>query len=364
MSIAKRLGVACPNFENYEETSEFIRNGLAALPNSGHRERKRTASVARPRGDVGTILEKRLRDLVTLAGLRPGPDCGRENILFLARLWAGESTGNYAHAIELCRQVNRTFSCPLDENEFLRATASAEKKLRSGSTYRYSDRKIMETLEITPEEQSQLLYFNAERLSAQRAETQRQQKRLAYQAKLDQEGREKKSERIRRAVEELAVMLAQGMTREQICATLHIGRSTFYRYKAMLERDTEKIQLRQETEEGQVAHAKMASVPHAIKKYSSTLKSEKALNAIPSSKKENKAFHSRDFSCYAVPKILSSIIYCSPKGSRLIELNYIFYNTVGQNHAKGYSKYPWVIHCGPPGNSSKPPGGSRASPTR
>ena len=361
-SIAKRLGVACPNFENYEETSEFIRNGLAALPNSGHRERKRMASVARPRGDMGTILKKRLQDLVTLAGLRQGPDCGRENILFLARLWAGESTGNYAHAIEFCRQVNRTFSCPLDENEFLRATASAEKKLRSGSTYHYSDRKVIETLEITPEEQSQLLYFNAGRLSAQKAETQRQQKRLAYQAKLDQEGRERKGERIRRAVEELAVMLAHGMTREQICDALHIGRSTFYRYKAMLERDTEKIQPRQETEEDQAACAKTAPVPHAIKKYSSMLKNKKALNTIPAPKKENQVVHARNFSCYyVVPKILPPIMYSSPKGSRLIKLK-LSLDTESPNQVEGYRKYSWAIHSCPPGNSSKPPGGSRASP--
>lgn len=254
MSIAGRLGLPCPNFESYDETSRFIGEGLEKIKqlrgeapakekkHSGKfRKTKRGGSREMNPAQVRALTDARVEDLKILATMRKGVDCGREYILFLVRYFTAEATGDYDYALRTCLEVNQFFECPLDESEVIKATASAEKILGREGQYKYSNAKIIKVLQITPEELRHLHCLCPIACAERKKEWDRNRKKKAYYEDLKKTGSLPASEKISRKVNALAEMSAKGLARDAICAELKISEATFYRYKKMAEGMAEEI---------------------------------------------------------------------------------------------------------------------------
>lgn len=115
----------------------------------------------------------RLHDLSTLVTIRDGEMTNyRELTLFLYRYWCCCFTGDPQEALQQTLDFNQTFTRPLPEREAVRATKSAEKAFSAksdkeanerakamgypGAGYRISNAKIIDWLDITPEEQTHM----------------------------------------------------------------------------------------------------------------------------------------------------------------------------------------------------------------
>lgn len=123
--------------------------------------------------NIYTLHLSRARDLAKLVELREGDVKGyRETILFLYRYWTCCFTDDPAKALDDTLSLNSEFLHPLPEREVRIATKSAEKAWAAksdvkanemakkmgypGAGYNMPNQKIIEWLDITPEEQSQL----------------------------------------------------------------------------------------------------------------------------------------------------------------------------------------------------------------
>ena len=120
--------------------------------------------------NVYTLHGARLRDLAKLVEIRNGdmPQM-REITLFLYRYWSCCFTGDPQRAMEQTLEFNQMFKRPLPQREARKATESAQKAWEAksdkeadaraksmgypGAGYRVSNAKLIEWLQITPEEQ-------------------------------------------------------------------------------------------------------------------------------------------------------------------------------------------------------------------
>jgi len=120
-----------------------------------------------------TLHLSRARDLAKLVELRQGDVEGfRETILFLYRYWTCCFTDDPDRALEDTLSLNSEFLRPLPEKEVARATKSAQKAWEAksdvkaneiaktlgypGAGYNVSNSKLIEWLDISPQEQEQL----------------------------------------------------------------------------------------------------------------------------------------------------------------------------------------------------------------
>lgn len=120
-----------------------------------------------------TLHLSRARDLAKLVELRQGDVEGfRETILFLYRYWTCCFTDDPDRALEDTLSLNSEFLRPLPEKEVVRATKSAQKAWEAksdvkaneiaktlgypGAGYNVSNSKLIEWLDISPQEQEQL----------------------------------------------------------------------------------------------------------------------------------------------------------------------------------------------------------------
>ena len=123
--------------------------------------------------NIYTLHLSRARDIAKLVELREGDVKGfRETILFLYRYWTCCFTDDPAKALDDTLSLNSEFLHPLPEREVVTATKSAEKAWAArsdakandiakkmgypGAGYNMPNQKIIEWLEITPQEQEQL----------------------------------------------------------------------------------------------------------------------------------------------------------------------------------------------------------------
>lgn len=120
-----------------------------------------------------TLHLSRARDLAKLIELREGQMEGfRETVLFLYRYWTCCFTDDPGRAMEETLSLNSEFTLPLPEKEVRSATKSAEKAWEAksndkanelakslgypGAGYNIPNSKIIEWLDITPQEQEHL----------------------------------------------------------------------------------------------------------------------------------------------------------------------------------------------------------------
>ena len=123
--------------------------------------------------NIYSLHSARLYDLNTLVTIRNGQmNNYRELTLFLYRYWCCCFTGDPQEALQQTLDFNQTFTQPLPEREAVRATKSAEKAFNArsdkeanerakamgypGAGYRISNAKIIDWLDITPDEQTHM----------------------------------------------------------------------------------------------------------------------------------------------------------------------------------------------------------------
>ena len=120
-----------------------------------------------------TLHNARLHDLARLVTMRNGEMDGyREVTLFLYRYWSSCFENDSSEGLRQTLEFNQTFTCPLPQNEVIRATTSAQKAFEAksnkaadekakslgfpGAGYRISNAKIIKWLDITADEQKHL----------------------------------------------------------------------------------------------------------------------------------------------------------------------------------------------------------------
>lgn len=235
--ISTALQIPLPDFENFNETSAYIGEYLPKVSHNDterNRENHRTAPINLPHHkSIQTILAGRLADLRRLFALRKGEDCCREIALFLTRLWSLELSGDTGYATEQMLSFNSTLDSPFTEQYALSRTASAERKYKSGNTYRYSTQKLIAALRITEEEQAEMQYLCD--TAADAKSRKKQANRRAYLSRLSAAGKSTKSTALRERRESMAQMLAQGAGKAEICHALNISERTYARDKAAVE---------------------------------------------------------------------------------------------------------------------------------
>jgi hypothetical protein len=223
--IAEQKGLELPDFESYEETFSFIADNQFA---HGELAEERTGNIIYfAASNKKPMLDGRCHDLERLFAARHGEDCKREIGLFLYRLWLCEATNNYDYALNMTLLFNQTLKFPLEEKYVMSRTASAEKIVKKGNSYRYSRKRIIEILQITDEEMTGLSYLNL--CDAPSSDAKKARNRRAYLTRLEEEGKETKITAVRTRREQIAALVADGKEKAEICSLLNISTRTYER---------------------------------------------------------------------------------------------------------------------------------------
>lgn len=222
--IASKLGMELPDFQNYNETWNFIKCNKEKAKGIIENDKK-ILFFGKQKG----ILKGYIEDLFTLFKSRKGEDCSREYGLFLCRLWSLELSGDYEYGLKKTLELNRSMDVPFSEKYVKTRTKSAEKKIKAGSTYKYTIKKIIEILNITKEEQEKLMY-----LCSTNKTIKKEQNRRAYLARLNKIGEKTKKAKVEERRVIVKELLDQKKTTEEICKILNISIRTFARDKAAI----------------------------------------------------------------------------------------------------------------------------------
>lgn len=237
--IADRLGLPeedYPNFENYQETAQWIRlHKDEARPQSyrkGYCYDKDGIYSLPEYKSIRGVLGSYCADIRKLFSLRKGADCKREIALFLYRYFLREMKYDSEEALKETLAFNADLDCPFDESYVATVTASAERRIEKGIPYAYKKSTIISVLGITKEELAELPFLSSKDKSQK--EQKKEKNRKAYESRLSAEGKvaKKDSILIRRAT--ILAMQEQGKTAAQIQDALHISRATYCRDIAAL----------------------------------------------------------------------------------------------------------------------------------
>jgi len=220
--IAEKHGLELPDFTNYDDTYNFIAT-YYERPDSDRKSNiiYFNASNTKP------FLLGRCADIARLFSLRRGENCRREYGLFLYRLWLCEATNDFDFALRETLILNESLDCPFPVKYVIERTASAEKKVKNGSTYKYSKNKIIEVLAITDDEMSYMSYLYNNPVTVK--ERKSASNRRAYLHRLESEGRTTKKESLRQRRANIETMLEQGHDKAFICDSLKISSKTYDR---------------------------------------------------------------------------------------------------------------------------------------
>ena len=116
------------------------------------------------------------------------------------------------------------FRHPLRENEVIRATRSAEKcYLDKNKEYKYKNDTLIELLEITEDEETQMSTIISKNEYKRRNNEYNKNK---YKEKLKEEGKLSKKEEVKVRREKIKDLLAEGLSQKEIYSLLKISKRT------------------------------------------------------------------------------------------------------------------------------------------
>lgn len=236
--LATHFQIALPDFDNYQDTHDFIAKYLPQYKNTQDTiKRSKSARIYNLDAlkSVDALAAGRIRDLHTLFSvIRKGVDCCREVALFLVRAITLDAAQDADAAINAALALNAEMDCPFSEQYVRTTTASAEKKWReTGKSYRYSTAKIIAALGITDAEQAQMDYLRSNP-STDTVSRKRRNNRLAYLAQLAAQGKSTKADAIADRRARVQQMMQNGASADEICASLSISARTFARDKSAI----------------------------------------------------------------------------------------------------------------------------------
>ena len=167
----------------------------------------------------------RIQDITKLCELRNYNLKGhREVILFLYRYWLCSFTDDIEKALEDTLELNSMFTYPLSEREVIKATKSAEKCYKDQiKEYKYKNETLIELLEITEEEQQQMLTIISKDEYKRRD---REYQKKKYKDKLKKDGKITKKEEVSIRRQKIKDLIAQGLTQKEIYTILNISKRT------------------------------------------------------------------------------------------------------------------------------------------
>ena len=167
----------------------------------------------------------RIQDITKLCELREYDLKGhREIILFLYRYYLCSFTEDVQKALEDVLELNSMFIAPLKENEVIRATRSAEKcYLDKNKEYKYKNDTLIELLEITEYEETQMSTIISNREYKRRNNEYNKNK---YKEKIIAEGKLLKKEEVKLRREKIKDLLAEGLSQKEIYSLLKISKRT------------------------------------------------------------------------------------------------------------------------------------------
>ncbi|WP_250456008.1 DNA-binding response regulator [Clostridium tertium] len=167
----------------------------------------------------------RIQDITKLCELREYDLRGqREIILFLYRYYLCSFTEDVQKALEDVLELNGMFIYPLKENEVIRATRSAEKcYLDKNKEYKYKNDTLIELLEITEYEETQMSTIISNREYKRRNNEYNKNK---YKEKIIAEGKLLKKEEVKLRREKIKNLLAEGLSQKEIYSLLKISKRT------------------------------------------------------------------------------------------------------------------------------------------
>lgn len=170
---------------------------------------------------LAKLYENRINDLRNLLlNYRDGEGTMRECILFLIRYYMNVLTENKADSLKFVLELNSRLNHPLSEKEVVKATESAE-RYAYGSGLNWSNKKIIDFLNITPEEQKSMKCIIGQE---EKKERKKKSNRKYYEKSIDKTKAEKVCER----QQKIYALLKCGKTCKEICQILEISKSTYY----------------------------------------------------------------------------------------------------------------------------------------
>ncbi|CEK35467.1 DNA-binding response regulator [Paraclostridium sordellii 8483] len=170
----------------------------------------------------------RLLDISKLCEIRNYDVKGqREIILFLYRYYLCYFYEDEEKALEDVLELNKMFTKPLREKELIKATESAEKVFKSkDKDYKYKNETLIELLQITEEEQTQMKVIIGKK-EYKRRDNERNKKN--YLEKLIAQGKVTEKEKISKRRAKIKDLLGEGLQRKVICSILQISIKTYKR---------------------------------------------------------------------------------------------------------------------------------------
>lgn len=241
--LAKRLGLSeadYPNFADFHATDAWIklhkdlgrRREVPQEPcyktDFGYDLTEYTSIRARLDGYCEDISKLLLMRQQPMTNKRGKAGFKREIGLFLIRRFRRETGHTKEQALSEILELNARLPYPLDEDEVIHATASADKYF-----YAYRRSKIVEVLGITAEELKELPHLGAGADVV--AGDRKQANRRAYERRLEAEGKSTKKDAIQERRAEIIALQERGMSAAQIQEKLCISKATYHRDIAAIE---------------------------------------------------------------------------------------------------------------------------------
>lgn len=205
---------------------------LREIQNEYLPELKETKKKGRPYKTVFIHRERslyyaRIQDITKLCSLREYDLKGhRELILFLYRYWLCSFTEDIEKALNDVLELNREFILPLQENEVIRATRSAEKVyLSQDKQYKYKNETLIDLLEITDAEQR---YMSTIISKTEYKRRDREYQKNKYQESLKAKGKLNKKEELEQLRAKIKSLRNKGFKNKEIMQMLGISSTTTF----------------------------------------------------------------------------------------------------------------------------------------
>lgn len=225
-----------PDFTNYQETDNWIKAHKDVLYAS-----KGSKGYSYKHGNVFSmtvfkslkgVLANYCADIRKLFSLRKGEDCKREIALFLYRYFLREMKVDSNSALEQTLAFNASLACPYPEEDVVRLTASADRRIELGIPYAYKKATIISILDITKEELAVLPFLSAK--SADAKAKRKERNKRAYENRLAADGKVAKKDAILSRRASILALQDEGKTPAEIQEALNISRATYHRDIAAL----------------------------------------------------------------------------------------------------------------------------------
>ena len=179
------------------------------------------------------LMNRTINIVTKLLFMRNSSDCYRENMMFIIRHYTYALTGSEQFALNTIKELNNKLNYPLSNSELEKSTYSAIKYIKEDKNIlKFSNEGLIKFLSITEEECISLGLY---RTSEQRKKARSISNHKYYIKSLEKKNKRIYSKEKAHRLSQLCKLLKTKLSVKEICAKLHISKSTFYNYKKLIE---------------------------------------------------------------------------------------------------------------------------------